>query len=368
MRALVTSGLLVLLAAGTAEPRPQAPTGDARGRDLLAAGDSLGAAEAFREALRASGRSRFTVQLAVYCDVSNLDRQVRASGNPPELFVLRRPVGGRTCLGVYWGLFASRAEALAGVSTIPGALRATGQAPVAVSAVLPPGDSLPSRVVTTPPPPVEVPVPAPEAVVAPGAEVIATAPAPASPEPMAEPLPEEPSLAPTPEAPSVRVPAMEVEAGYSALEDDTLPLGGGSFALGWVLSGCANVNRGLGVVGEASGHYTTEDALDDLGGPVEMDLGLLGVHAGLRYTHRRGGFVTPYVQALAGVTRTSVELAGRREVEDDFSVQPGAGLVFRISEGVGVAVGADYRLVFAEDAERNELRLHTGLVFGFGRR
>jgi hypothetical protein len=367
MGALVTSGLLVLLAAGAAEPRPQAPTGDARGRDLLAAGDSLGAAEAFREALRASGRSRFTVQLAVYCDVSNLDRQVRASGNPPELFVLRRSVGGRTCLGVYWGLFASRAEALAGVSTIPGALRATGQAPVAVSAVLPPGDSLPSRVVTTPPPPVEVPVPAPEAVAAPAAEVIAVTPAPPSAEPMAEPLLGEPSPAPTPEAPSLRVPAMEVEAGYSYLEDDTLP--GGSFALGGVLSGCASVTRALGVVGEASGHYTTEDALDDLGGrPLEMDLGLLGVHAGLRYTHRHGGFVTPYVQALAGVTRTSVELAGRREVEDDFSIQPGAGVVFRISEGVGVAVGADYRLVFAEDAERNELRIHTGLVFGFGRR
>ena len=57
--------------------------------------------------------------------------------------------------------------------------------------------------------------------------------------------------------------------------------------------------------------------------PLTVDRDLLGVHAGLRYTHRRGGFAVPYAQALAGWTRTGVDLAGRREVEDAFSVQPG---------------------------------------------
>ena len=80
MRGLVTSGLLVLLAANVEAQLQPAPA--ATGRELLAAGDSLGAAEAFHGSLRETGLSRFTVQLAIYCDVSNVERQVRASGSP----------------------------------------------------------------------------------------------------------------------------------------------------------------------------------------------------------------------------------------------------------------------------------------------
>jgi hypothetical protein len=183
-----------------------------------------------------------------------------------------------------------------------------------------------------------------------------------------EPLPREVQSAPLPEAPSARVPAMEVAAGYSYLWDDTFPESDGSYALGWILSGCANLNRKVGVVGEVSAQYKTQDALAELGAPFNVDLGLLGVHAGLRYTHRHAGFVTPYVQALAGVTRSSVDLASLRTVEDDFSIQPGAGLVVRLSDSVGLGLGADYRLVFGEENQRNELRLHADLVFGIGSR
>ena len=92
------------------------------------------------------------------------------------------------------------------------------------------------------------------------------------------------------------------------------------------------------------------------------------MHVGLRYAHRHGGLVTPYIQGLAGVTRASVEVAGIREVEDDFSVQPGAGVVFQLSDSVGLGLGADYRLVFGEDDQRNEFRAHAALVFGIGNR
>ena len=370
MRGLVTSGLLVLLAAGSVEAQPQ-PAPAATGRDLLAAGDPLGAAEAFQESLRAGGLSRFTVQVAIYCDVSNLERQLRASANPPELFVLRRSVGDRPCLGLYWGLFASRDEARAAVSTIPGTLRASGQGPVAVSAILPPGEPAPSRVVTAPPPRARVPSPAPAVAVSPEPEAMAAAPAAepvAAAPPMVEPLPREVQSAPLSEAPSVRVPAIEIAAGYSYLRDDTFPESDGSYPLGWILSGCANLNRKVGVVGEVSAQYKSEDALDDFGAPFNVDLGLLGVHAGLRYTLRHAGFVTPYVQALAGVTRSSVDLAGLREVEDDFSIQPGAGLVVRLSDSVGLGLGGDYRLVFGEENQRNQFRLHADLVFGIGSR
>jgi hypothetical protein len=161
---------------------------------------------------------------------------------------------------------------------------------------------------------------------------------------------------------------MEIAAGYSYLRDDTFPESDGSFALGWILSGCANLNRRVGIVGEVSAQYKTEDALGESGAPFDVGLGLLGVHAGPRYTHRHAGLVTPYIQALAGVTRSSVDLAGLRTVEDDFSIQPGAGLVVRLSQSVGLGLGADYRLVFGEESQRNELRFHADLVFGVGSR
>jgi hypothetical protein len=164
---------------------------------------------------------------------------------------------------------------------------------------------------------------------------------------------------------------MEVALAYSALWDDAFSRGGadGFYDLGWTLSLCANLTPSLGVVGDASGHYTPDDAQDALGAPVPRDRDLLGVHAGLRYTHRGEGFAVPYVQALAGWTRSGLDQPdGRRDVEDAFSIQPGLGLQLRLSRSVGLALGADYRLVFGEAERRSEVRLHAGLVFGIGGR
>jgi Outer membrane protein beta-barrel domain len=182
---------------------------------------------------------------------------------------------------------------------------------------------------------------------------------------------------PPPEAPPapsqaepVPVPAVEIKAGYSILWDDGLSPADGNafFDLGWVLSGTANLSRNLGVVGEVSGHYDWGETIDVAGVPLDLDLGVLGVHAGLRYSHRGGGPIVPYVQALAGWTRTGAEVAGVREFENAFSIQPGAGVQLRLTTSLGLALGGDYRLVFGEDESRNELRLHAGLVFLVGNR
>jgi hypothetical protein len=184
------------------------------------------------------------------------------------------------------------------------------------------------------------------------------------------PIAEEEGLPAMPPAESVRVPAIEVAVAYSALWDDTLSEDGGdgSFEAGGILSLCGNLSGSLGVVGEVSGHYTSGETLDAFGAPLAADWDLLGVHAGLRYTLRHEGFAVPYVQGLAGWTRTGVELAGIRRVDDAFSVQPGVGLNLRISRSVALGLGADYRLIFGEVENRNELRLHAGLVFAIGGR
>jgi hypothetical protein len=368
MRREVAAGVLGVVVAVGVEAQPlDAPGVLARGRELLAQGDALGAADAFHAALHGGPAGRHTVRVGVYCDIANLEHQVRASGNAPELFVLRRAVGGRPCLALFWGLFPSRAAARAAVATIPVPLRAPAQSPVLVAEVLPPGAPPEAAAERPPAPPAERPAPAVAA--APAAPEPAAVPPPAPVEPVpagvSPPTPVEMPAATSPAEPA-RVPAMEITAAYSGLWDDTLSENGGDGFLeaGWTLSLCGNVTRSLGVVGEVSGHYGSDDLLDAVGAPLPVDYDVLGVHAGPRYTLRRDGFVVPYVQALVGWTRSGVESARQRVVDDAFSIQPGVGVNLRFSRRVGLGLGADYRLALGEDESRSEVRFHAGLVLG----
>ncbi len=369
-----------LAAAGAVAQPLVPPEALARGRELMTLGDPLGAADAFQEALRGREAGLHTVRVGVYCDVANLERRARTVGNPPELFVLRRPVGGRSCLALYWGLFPSQDAALAAIPVMPAALRAAGQSPVAVSDVLPPGAPPPARTAaaptapTPPAPRVETPATSPQEPENPLAAEPFVPEAPKA--PAAEPAPAAPASAPrqpataAPPTEPLAAPKMEATVAYSGLRDDAFSKGGrdGLFELGWALSLCGNLSRSIGVVGEASGHYSSEDTLDAAGAPLAVDRDLLSAHAGLRYTHRGAGRVAAYVQALAGWTRSGVEASGRREIEDAFSIQPGLGVHVRLAPGVGVALGADYRLVLGKQQDRGEVRYLVGVVIAAGRR
>jgi len=377
MRRRVAAGVLGLMAAVGAGAQPLVPPEAlARGRELMTLGDPLGAADAFHEALRGREAGLHTVRVGVYCDVANLERQARAAGNAPELLVLRRSVGGRPCLALYWGLFPSRAAARAALSAMPAALRVAGQSSVAVSEVLPPGEPPRARVAAPPPAATAVapPAVAPTAPEKPATEPLVPKPreAPRAEAPAAAPPPTAPEEAPRAEPPAgfAGTPRIEATVAYSGLWDDTFSRGGGDgfYELGWVLSLCGNVSRSFGVVGESSGHYSSEDTFDESGAPLAVDRDLLAVHAGLRYTHRGSGRVSAYVQALAGWTRSGLEVSGRRELEDAFSVQPGLGLQLRLSPSVGLAAGADYRLVLGHDQDRGEVRFLVGLVIAAGER
>ncbi len=348
MRTAVCACVIGWLAAAGASAQPLVPPDAlARGRELMTLGDPRGAADAFHEALRDRAAGLHTVRVGVYCDIVNLLHRARAVGNPPELFVLRRPVGGRSCLALYWGFFPSRQSALAAIPAMPAALRVAGQSSVAVADVLPPGAPPSARTAAAPP------APAPPVATPPAAPAEPPAAAPEAPEkPMAaEPFVSEPRGAPpaapppspvsAPPAPAAAAPPTEplaapkIEAivAYSGLWDDTFSKGGrdGFFGLGWALSLCGNISRSIGVVGEASGHYLSEDTVDASGAPLGVDRDLLAVHAGLRYTHRSAGRVAAYVQALGGWTRSGVQASGRREIEDAFSVQPGLGVHVRVT-------------------------------------
>jgi len=111
---------------------PAMPPSLVPGRAFLTSGDYAQASAAFREQLRLHEADKFTVAVGLFCDTSNVDPLVRAGSDEP-VFLLRRTRGGRHCYGVYWGLFGSRQDAQRAIGSIPSALRAAGQAPVAVS-------------------------------------------------------------------------------------------------------------------------------------------------------------------------------------------------------------------------------------------
>jgi opacity protein-like surface antigen len=407
MRGLVAFGLLSLLALSgvEAQQQPVAPDDSSglfkRGRELLAAARYPDAADAFNEYLSSEGRDKFTVRVAVYCDVSNLDAHLRRSGNPPELFLLRRSVRDQPCFGLFWGLFSTRSEAAR--AAVPAALRRDGHISVAISPLLVSGVVTTARPTAPSRPAQTAQVPAPAAPL-----VAAAPPRPqVTPVPPTEP-PEVASVSPTPAtvAPSpaearpvhaeparvTSVPRAEIGLGSSYLWDDrmgnieltdgndSVPLGlSGSFKLGWVLSGTLNVTDHLGIVGEASGHYRSQDLPgSDLGlGSLSLGAKVLGLHTGLRYTDRGDAVATPYAQALFGVTRFSVDVLGGSETETDFSIQPGVGVMFKVSDRIRIGVGGDYRLVFTGGGglplvlppnKTNELRFHVGVVFGLGRK
>ena len=86
MKRAFAAGLLSLAVAafGWAQTLPSSPAAVA-GRELLAAGDPLEAAGAFHRALLDAAPGGFSLQVAVYCDLSNLEHHVRASGNPASV-------------------------------------------------------------------------------------------------------------------------------------------------------------------------------------------------------------------------------------------------------------------------------------------
>ena len=159
-------------------------------------------------------------------------------------------------------------------------------------------------------------------------------------------------------------PKAEISLGYAFLNDDSLGDFdiSGNFPLGWMASANFNVSNWLGVVLDISGSYKSEDLILD-----DLKLNVHGFHGGLRFSSYKNSSATPYFQALAGVTRGAADFLGESDSATDFSIQPGAGVIVRLSDSIGIDLGADYRLVFSEGDKTNEFRVHGGVVFRIGR-
>jgi hypothetical protein len=155
---------------------------------------------------------------------------------------------------------------------------------------------------------------------------------------------------------------MEVAVAYSALWDDTFSRDGadGFYELGWTLSLCANLSRSLGVVGEASGHYTSDDTFDAFGVPLSVDRDLLGVHAAC--ATRTGA----KLRALRPGPRRDAQRARAPLARSDVRSSPWASIC--APRGAWAPAWRRLPPVLGEEENRNEVRLHAGLVIAIGDR
>jgi len=107
-------------------PLPPVVSDYERGQSLLRDGNFELAAVAFTVHLRQEDQSQFTLAIGLFCDRNNVAETVDNSGYAPELFLLSVPRVDQSCFGIYWGLFASRAEAQRSIETMPAGIRSSG--------------------------------------------------------------------------------------------------------------------------------------------------------------------------------------------------------------------------------------------------
>ena len=155
-------------------------------------------------------------------------------------------------------------------------------------------------------------------------------------------------------------PGVEISAGYAYMRDKELDE---NFPLGWYADIAGNVSPWLGLVGEVGGSYKTVNFED-----VDLKLSVHTLMGGVRLA-RRGDSATAYVQVLAGAARASISGGGESDSNTDFAVQPGVGVDIRVSDGMAVRIGGDFRRIYGESdpgfgrQHSDEWRFIAGLVF-----
>ena len=200
--------------------------------------------------------------------------------------------------------------------------------------------------------------------------------------------------APVPRAIRQETPKVEVFLGYSRFgtaSDNTVTgnrmvgLNGGSASVAF------NFNRYLGIVGDFGGYDDSQLQLTGTGVNQPLVVNSSGTAYtylfGPRLSFRNQTRFTPFAQVLAGgvhasaVTVNNCAGAGCAvlPVQSSFAFTGGGGLDIRLTHRISVrAVQAEYMLTRFPDvvngvstgssASQNDLRLSSGLLFGFGGR
>jgi len=186
-------------------------------------------------------------------------------------------------------------------------------------------------------------------------------------------------------------PKVEIFAGYSEFVTPHGFLSNGSFGpgvsiadranlKGWNASVTGNANRWLGVEGDFGGYYghvasqITIDHVGPGGGITSTtfnDTAKVRFYSfllGPRISYRGSERVTPYVHALAGGIRETIEgpQIPSGSSQTSFGLALGGGVDVKVAEGVAIrVVQADYVRSQFGSKFGNNMRLSFGAVFRF---
>jgi opacity protein-like surface antigen len=150
----------------------------------------------------------------------------------------------------------------------------------------------------------------------------------------------------------------DVAFGYSLIHDSELEE---TFPMGWAFAANGNLNDMFSVVGEIGGNYKTVDVFG-----TDFSFRVHSFMGGMRFRNDQGKAV-PFAQVVLGLARLNASFLGESESSNEFAIQPGGGVDFRVTDRFAVRVQGDYRIITGEDSW-NEFRFGVGGVLGFGSR
>jgi outer membrane protein with beta-barrel domain len=117
---------------------------------------------------------------------------------------------------------------------------------------------------------------------------------------------------------------------------------------GWYLDLAGNLTRVFAIVGQVGGNYRSRDLFGN-----ELRFSLHEFMGGIRASGRANTTVVPFGQALIGPVRANLSLLGERVSVTKFALQFGGGVNWRLTQRIGIRVGADYLRIFNEQEGRD---------------
>jgi len=155
-------------------------------------------------------------------------------------------------------------------------------------------------------------------------------------------------------------PKVEVFGGYSYFHCDMQDPSVSCNLNGWNASVAYNASNYLGIVADFGGAYgTVEDVLD-----VKSHSFLFGPKVSLRQ-----GKITPFAQALFGVTHIKESQGVDSYSENGFAMSLGGGLDINAGKKIAIRVAqVEYVQTQSSSLISNNFRVSTGIVFKLGNR
>jgi Outer membrane protein beta-barrel domain len=129
---------------------------------------------------------------------------------------------------------------------------------------------------------------------------------------------------------------VEVSGGYQLISlepgHDTQTL-----RTGWYVDLAGNLTRVLAIVGQVGGNYRSRDVLGN-----DLRFSMHEFMGGIRASSTANTTVVPFGQVLAGPVRAHLGLLGEGVSVTKFALQFGGGVNWRLTQRIGIRVGADY--------------------------